>query len=367
MAQKRDFYEILGVSKSASEAEIKKAYRKLAKQYHPDVNKASDASEKFKEVQEAYDVLGDSTKRAQYDQYGHAAFDQNGGFGGGAGFDMNDIFSQFFGGGFGGSSRRTTTGPRKGDDRFMSIRISFMEAVFGVDKSVPLNVDETCHVCHGSGAHSKEDIQTCSRCRGSGHITSQQRTPFGVFESTNTCPDCQGTGKKVTRKCEECHGKGYNSKRVDVEIHIPAGIVSGQQLRVSGKGEKGENNGPHGDLYVEIQVTAHSHFKREGNDINVTIPISSLDATLGTQVDVPTVHGDVSLTIPAGTQPNTKFRLRGKGVKDLRSTHYGDQYVEVKVEIPKKVSREQRELFEKIKKTESKSESVFERFKKNFK
>lgn len=366
MAQKRDFYEVLGISKSASEAEIKRAYRKLAKQYHPDVNKDPGAEEKFKEIQEAYEILGDSTKRTQYDQFGHAAFDQNGGAGGFGGFGgMDDIFSQFFGGGF-GQSQRNANAPRRGNDRFMSMRIDFMEAVFGTEKTVKLNVEEECHACHGSGAHSSKDIHTCSRCHGSGRVNTQQRTPFGIFESQSTCPDCSGTGKTISKFCTECHGKGFTSKQVDVDIQIPAGIVTGQQLRVSGKGERGVNSGGYGDLYVEIVVTPHKFFTREGNDIHILIPISVVDATLGTTIDVPTVSGDVSLNIPAGTQPNTKFRLRQKGVKDLRSSRYGDQYVEVKIEIPKKLSKSERETYERLRDNDS-SESPFQRFKNAFK
>ena len=370
MAQKRDYYDILGISKSASDADIKKAYRGLAKKYHPDVNKDADAPEKFKEVQEAYEVLSDSTKRSTYDQFGHAAFDQNGGAGGfGGGFGgfgggMDDIFSQFFGG-FGGQTQ-SSNAPRRGRDRFMTMRVDFMEAVFGAEKTIQLDVEEECHACHGSGAHSSQDIKTCGRCHGSGRVTTQQRTPFGVFESQSTCPDCHGTGKVITKYCEVCKGAGYTSKRVDVDIKIPAGIVTGQQLRVSGKGERGDNGGGYGDLFVEISVSPHKYFKREGNDINITIPISVVDAVLGTTVDVPTVSGDVALTIPSGTQPNTKFRLKGKGVKDLRSNHYGDQFVEVKVEVPKKLNKSEKEAFESIRKSDS-SDSPFKRFKNAFK
>lgn len=371
MAQKRDYYEILGISKSASEADIKKAYRSLAKKYHPDVNKEADASEKFKEVQEAYEVLSDTTKRSQYDQFGHAAFDQNGGGAGGfgdfGGFGgMDDIFSQFFGGGFGGGGAQQANAPRRGRDRFMTMRVDFMEAVFGTEKTIKLTIEEECHSCHGSGAHSSKDIKTCSTCHGSGSVTQQQRTAFGVFESRGVCPTCHGTGKEITKYCEVCGGKGYNSKQVDVDIKIPAGIVSGQQLRVAGKGERGENGGGYGDLYVEISVSPHKHFIREGNNIYITVPISAVDATLGTSIDVPTVTGDVSLNIPAGTQPNTKFRLKGKGVKDLRSSHYGDQYVEVKIEIPKKISRSEKDYYEKLREADS-GGSAFQRFKNAFK
>lgn len=369
MAQKRDYYDVLGINKSANDADIKKAYRKLAKKYHPDVNKEQDAENKFKEVQEAYDVLGNAEKRSQYDQFGHAAFDQNGGagfndFGGFGGFgSMDDIFSQFFGGGARSSNPNQ---PRRGQDRFMTMRIDFMDAVFGAEKTIKLKVEEECHSCHGSGAHSSKDIHTCSTCHGTGQTSSQQRTPFGVFESSQVCRDCNGSGKTISKYCEVCHGDGYISKTVDVEIKIPAGIVTGQQLRVTGKGDRGTKGGSYGDLYVEIAVSPHKFFKRNGNDIHIEVPISVSDAALGTTLDVPTVSGDVSLNIPSGTQANTKFRLRGKGVKDLRSTQYGDQYVEVKVEIPKKLSRKEKELYESLR-DEDKNETPFQRFKKAFK
>lgn len=364
---KKDFYEVLGVSKNATDQEIKKAYRQLAKKYHPDVNKDPGSDAKFKEVQEAYDILSDKQKRSNYDQYGHAAFDQNAGFGGAGGFDdFGDIFSSFFGGGFGGQTRRANpNAPRQGQDRFMSMKIDFMEAVFGAEKTVTLNVDEVCHVCHGTGAYSSSDIHTCSRCNGTGQTVTEQRTPFGTFQSATTCPDCKGTGKTISRHCEECHGKGYTTKRVNVDLKIPAGISSGQQLRVSGKGERGSNGGSNGDLYVEINVTPHKYFTRDGNNIHIQVPLSIVDATLGADIEVPTVHGDVLLNIPSGTQPNTKFRMREKGVKDLRTGRMGDQYVEIKLEVPKKISREERELFEKLR--DKKGEGVFERFKNAFK
>lgn len=368
MASKKDYYESLGISKSASSDEIKKAYRTLAKKYHPDVNKEAGADAKFKEIQEAYEVLTDPQKKAQYDQFGHAAFDQQGGFGQASGFggfeDLNDIFGSFFGGGFSQSSRRT--GPRKGQDRFMQMRVSFMDAVFGKDETITLDVDEVCDECMGSGAKSKDDIGVCSTCNGKGSIISQQRTPFGVFQSTNTCHDCQGTGKKIKNKCSKCSGKGYVRKRTNVEVKIPAGIMSGQQLRVTGKGERGTDGGPNGDLFLEILVAKHQYFQRDGKNIYIAVPISAIDATLGTNIDVPTVYGDVELTIPSGTQHGTQFRLKGKGVKDLRSSQVGDQYVEVKVEVEQKLSKEQKDLYEKLRQL-SKKETVFDRFKKSFK
>lgn len=370
MAEKRDYYEVLGVSRSANEIEIKKAYRTLAKKYHPDVNKEPGSDVKFKEIQEAYEVLSDPSKKASYDQFGHAGMEGAGGFGGfggSGGFggfeDLNDIFGSFFGG---GQSRSRQSGPRKGQDRFMQMKINFMDAVFGKEESISLDVEEQCDVCFGSGAHSKDDVKTCTTCKGSGQTVTQQRTPFGVFQSASVCPDCGGSGKKIVNKCSKCNGKGYNRKRVTVDVKIPAGIQSGQQLRVSGKGERGASGGPNGDLFIEILVLKHKFFERDGRHIHITIPISAIDATLGTTVDVPTVYGDVELTIPAGTQHGTQFRLKGKGVKDLRTQEPGDQYVEVKIEVDTKLSREQKDLYEKLRKAGSK-DSVFEKFKKSFK
>lgn len=371
---KRDYYEVLGISKGANETEIKKAYRSLAKKYHPDMNKEAGADAKFKEVQEAYEILSDSTKRASYDQYGHAAFDQSQGFGGGAGGfgggaggfgDFGDIFGSFFGGGGGQGRRQDPNAPMQGQDKFMTMRVDFMDAVFGAEKTVSMQVDQECNSCHGSGAFSKKDIKTCSTCHGSGQVTSAQRTPFGTFQSQSVCPDCGGKGKTISKKCNECHGKGYNTKKINVDIKVPAGIVSGQQLRVSGMGERGINGGPQGDLFVEIVVSSHQYFKRQGNDIVISVPISAIDATIGTKIDVPTVTGDVSLTIPAGTQGNTKFRLKEKGFPDLRSGRKGDQFVEVKIEIPTKISKTDKELYEQLQ--SKKGDGVFDRFKKAFK
>lgn len=372
MAEKRDYYEILGIGKTATDAEIKKAYRSLAKKYHPDVNKDKGADEQFKEVQEAYEVLSDSQKRATYDQFGHAGMDgANGygqGFGGGFDFgDMGDIFSSFFGG---GSQRtRQRTGPMRGDDRLMQMTINFMEAIKGKNEKIKLNVDEQCSHCHGSGAESSSDVTTCSTCNGSGTVVSQQRTAFGVFQSQSVCPDCQGTGKKITKYCHVCHGKGFESKKVEVDLKIPAGIQTGQQLRVSGKGGRGENGGPNGDLFIEIVVRNHATFIRNGNNIDIKIPISVLDATLGTKIDVPTVDGDVSLSIPAGTQTGTRFRLKGKGAPDLRSGNTGDQFVEVKIEVDQKLSKKERALYEELRSASlnDKKEGPFEKFKKTFK
>ena len=379
MANKRDYYEVLGLSKGASEDDIKKAYRKLAKKYHPDVNKASDAEEKFKEINEAYEVLSDPQKKATYDQFGHAGMD---GFQSGfnsSGFssmnmdDLSDIFSSFMGGmggfsgfNFGGSSSSSRrTSPMKGDNRYMYMDIDFLDAVHGVEKLVNITVDKKCASCDGSGAASKSDIETCLTCRGSGRVTRQSRTPFGVIQQQTICPDCRGSGKHIKKICPHCNGQGYNTIKEQVEVSIPAGINTGQQVRLQGYGERGENGGPNGDLYIEIRVKPHKYFTRDGNNIHISVPISAIDATLGTTVDVPTAYGDVELSVPAGTQPGQQLRLKGYGIKDLRSNNLGDQYVDIQIEIPKKLSKEEKELYEKL--ANRKKESVFDRFKKNFK
>ena len=376
MADKRDYYEVLGLSKNASEDDIKKAYRKLAKKYHPDINKAADAEEKFKEINEAYEVLSDPQKKATYDQFGHSGMDGfSGGFSQGFGGmnmdDLGDIFSSFMGGmggfsgfNFGGSSSRRS-GPLKGDNRYMTMDIDFLDSVHGVDKLINLTLDKMCTHCDGTGAASKSDIETCPTCRGNGRVTRQSRTPFGVIQQQTVCPDCRGTGKRIKKACPYCNGSGYNTVKEQVEVSIPAGIGSGQQVRLAGYGEKGENGGPNGDLYIEIRVRPHKYFVREGNNIRISIPISALDATLGTTVDVPTAYGDVEMKVPAGTQPGQQLRLKGYGIKDIRTNNVGDQYVEIQIEIPKKLTKEEKDLYEKL--ANRKKESVFERFKKNFK
>ena len=378
MADKRDYYEVLGISKGASEDEIKRAYRKLAKQYHPDINKAPDAEAKFKEINEAYEVLSDSQKRATYDQFGFAGMDGAnfggsgfGGFGGMNMDDLGDIFSSFMGGmgggfsgfNFGGRSSRRN-GPMKGENRYMSMDIDFLDAVHGVEKTISISVDKKCEHCDGTGAASKADIETCPTCKGSGVTMRQTRTPFGVMQQQGVCPDCNGTGKRIKKKCVHCGGTGYNNVKEQVEVKIPAGISSGQQVRVQGYGERGENGGPNGDLYIEIRVKPHKYFIREDDDIYIRVPISSIDATLGTTIDVPTPYGDVELNIPAGSQPNSKLRIKGYGVKNLRSSSKGDMYVELEVTIPTKLSKEEKELYQKL---SEKKESIFDKFKKNFK
>ena len=373
---KRDYYEVLGLSKGASQDEIKKAYRKMAKKYHPDVNKDPGAEDKFKEINEAYEVLSDEQKKAAYDMYGHAGVDPNGfggagGFGGGfSGDDLNDIFSIFMGGGFGGfggSRGAARNQPMKGENRYMSIDIDFLDAIHGVDRTITMEVDKMCESCHGSGAYSDKDIHTCNTCNGTGRVTRSVRTAFGMMQQTVQCPDCHGKGKTISRVCPDCKGAGYIRKREEVEVKIPAGIQSGQQVRVANYGERGYNGGPNGDLYIEINVLPHKHFKRVGDNIYIKVPISSIEATLGCSVEVPSVYGDVDLNIPAGTQPNQQFRMKGYGAKNVLSQMKGDQIVEIEVTIPKKLSREEKDLYEQLANRKDKHESVFDKFKKSFK
>jgi molecular chaperone DnaJ len=380
MAEKRDYYEVLGVKKGASKDEIKSAYRKLAKTYHPD-NKETGNADKFKEIQEAYDVLYDDKKRQMYDQFGHAAFEQGagggaggnpfaGGFGGFGGFedvDLGDIFSSFFGGGRRGGSSRASTGPQRGQDVAMRVNISFMDAINGKKQDITLNYDETCPDCKGTGARSPDAIKTCSYCSGRGRVRMQRQSLFGVMETEQACPHCNGTGKQITDKCPTCGGKGYTRKKKTITINIPAGINNGQQIRSAGMGEIGENGGPHGDLYVEIAVAPHPNFQRDGNDIHITIPLDFVDAILGTQVEIPTVYGDKLLNIPAGTQPGQMLRMKGHGVKDFRTGKPGDQYVHLEIKMPTNLSKEQKKCLEDYKKCASKEDSFFQRFKNSFK
>lgn len=373
MAEKRDYYEVLGLSKGASENDIKKAYRRLAKKYHPDLNKEAGAEAAFKEVNEAYEVLSDPQKRANYDQFGFAGVDPNFGNQGFSGFQnmggFEDIFSSVFGSGFSGfgSRSRQNTGPLRGENRYMILEIDFMDAVHGVEKTIRLDVDQTCEHCHGSGAESPSDIESCKQCGGTGQVMRNMRTPFGTMQSVDVCPNCHGSGKQVRNKCHVCAGKGYKRVNLQKIITIPEGINSGQQLRVSGFGERGENGGPNGDLFLEINVRPHKGFRREGNDIYVRVPLSAVDATLGTDLEIPTIHGNKTIKIPAGTQPNERLRVRGAGVKDLRSGKLGDQYVEIEVVIPKKLSSEEEKLYRELANKKTTKESVFERFKRSFK
>lgn len=357
MADKRDYYEVLGVSKTATDDELKKAFRKLAKQYHPDLHPDDkEAEAKFKEVNEAYEVLSDKDKRAKYDQFGFAGVDPNygagqgGGYGGytsyGGGFgDMGDIFESFFGGGFGGgSSRSNVNAPRRGQDIRIGATISFMEACMGVKKTVRFTHYEKCSDCGGSGAKAGTHAETCPDCRGTGTIRVNQRTPLGMFQTTKTCDRCAGKGKIIRDVCPECQGQGRVRKTLTKEIEIPAGIDDGQTLKVTGAGDCGLNGGQNGDLNVKISVKPDDIFEREGYDIYTEIPISYAQATLGDDIVVPTIDGKVKYTVPAGTQTGTVFRLKNKGVKRLYRTDRGDHYVTVKVEVPRNLTKKQAEL-----------------------
>lgn len=351
---KRDYYEVLGVDKNASEADIKSAFRKLAKKYHPDVSTEPDAAEKFKEAQEAYAVLSDADKRRQYDQYGHAAFDSmNGGGAGGfdfSGFDFSDIFGDIFGSGFGFGGGRSSSSnrPRKGADSLIRMNLTFEEAVFGCKKTINVNVSEECSECHGKGGHNEK---TCPDCHGTGQQTIEQRTMFGTFASRTTCSTCHGKGKIYESKCSSCRGTGKINKNKDIELKVPAGVDTGNRLRLSGKGEAGINGGPNGDIYVEFSVREHPLFEREEDDIYLTLPITITEAVLGTKKDIPTLYGTIKLTIPAGSSTNDKHRIKGKGVEDVQTGRKGDMYVVLDVHIPKKLSRDQKKLFEQLSKT----------------
>ena len=380
MAEKRDYYEVLGVSKSASKDEIKSAYRKLAKVYHPD-NKDTGDEAQFKEVQEAYDVLNDEKKRQMYDQFGHAAFEQGAGggaggnpFGGGfngfgGGFDgdidLGDIFSSIFGGG--GRRRQSSSGPTRGQDILMHYNLTLMEAVNGKKAEITINYDEVCPDCKGTGAKNGTAIETCNFCKGRGVVRTQRRSLFGVVESEEMCPHCNGTGKKITDKCPSCGGKGFSRKKKTLTINIPAGINEGQQIRQQGMGEIGAHNGPHGDLYIEINILKHPFFERDGNDIHIKIPVDFIDAILGCNLDIPTVYGEKTLSIPAGTQPGQILRMKGHGVKDLRSGKPGDQYVHLEIKMPTSLNKEQRKALEEYRKNSKESDSFFAKFKKTFK
>ena len=350
---KKDYYEVLGLSKGADEKEIKQAFRKLAKQYHPDLNPDNkEAEAKFKEINEAYEVLSDPDKKAKYDQFGHAAFDQSQGFGGGANYgDFNDIFGDifgdFFGGGAGfGGSRAQRTGPKAGSDLKIKLDITFEEAAFGTKKEIKINRIEKCDVCGGSGAKKGTNKKTCPTCNGTGAVKTVQRTPFGQFASTKTCTVCNGTGEVVEQPCEACNGTGKEKKSRKLSINIPAGVDSGSVIPLRGEGNHGERGGPSGDLYVYINVKEHEIFERDGNDVWCEIPISFTKATLGGSIEVPTIEGKVKYEIPEGTQTGTVFRLKNKGIKNLRGSGKGDQYVRVKVTVPKKLTEKQKSLLE---------------------
>lgn len=345
---KRDYYEVLGVGKDASKDEIKKAFRKLARKYHPDVNKDPGAPEKFKEAQEAYEVLSNPQKKAQYDQFGHA--DPNQGFGG-QGFDgadfggFGDIFDMFFGG---GSRKRDPNAPRQGEDLQYTMSLTFEEAAFGKETDITIPAEETCSACHGSGAKPGTKPETCPHCHGSGQLNTEQNTPFGRVVNRRVCHHCHGTGKFIKEKCSVCGGKGKIRKNKKIHVKIPAGIDEGQQIRVSGKGESGANGGPAGDLYVLFHVKPHKFFEREGDDVHCEVPLSFAQVALGDEIEVPTLYGKIKLKIPAGTQTGTNFRLKGKGIKNVRGYGQGDQHVTIRVVTPKRLSEEEKDLFKKL-------------------
>lgn len=344
MADKRDYYEVLGVDKNADDAALKKAYRTLAKKYHPDTNPGDkEAEAKFKEASEAYAVLSDPEKRRQYDQFGHAAFDGSAGAGGGFDFnDMGDIFGSFgdifgdlFGGGFGGSRRGASNGPMKGANVRTQVRITFEEAVFGCKKEIDMVLKDECPDCHGTGAKPGTSPETCKKCGGRGQVRMTQQSLFGMVQNITTCPDCNGTGKIVKEKCPGCRGTGYLNNRKKIEVSIPAGIDNGQSVRIREKGEPGVNGGPRGDLLVEVIVSAHPFLQRRDMDLYSTAPISYAQAALGGEVRIGTVDGDVIYEVKPGTQTDTRIRLRGKGVPSLRNSNIrGDQYVTLVVQVP---------------------------------
>ncbi len=355
MPEKRDYYEVLGVQRGASEDEIKKAYRKLAKQYHPDVNPDDKTAEaKFKEVGEAYEVLSDPQKKSRYDQFGHAGVDPSYGAGGGAGFggfsggfgfeDLGDIFDSFFGGGFGGSTRtRNPNAPIKGADIRINMPLEFMEAVKGVKKTISISRQQTCHTCHGSGAAEGTSPETCSECGGSGQVKVSQRTPFGVVQSARACSRCGGKGTVIKDPCKTCGGKGRVRASKTLEVSVPAGIDDGQSFVLRGEGDHGLNNGPAGDCVVTVSVRPDPIFERDGFDIWCEIPLTYAQAALGDEIVVPTVDGKVSYNVPEGTQPGVVFRLRNKGVPYINGRGRGDQYVRVLLEVPRNLSGKQKE------------------------
>ncbi|MBO5648300.1 MAG: molecular chaperone DnaJ [Clostridia bacterium] len=347
---KRDYYEVLGLSKSASADEIKRAYRQLAKKYHPDMNEGDKEAEvKFKEVNEAYAILSDSDKKAKYDQYGFAGVDPNmgaGGFGGGFGgmdFDISDIFGSFFGGGMGGSQQRRN-GPVRGDDIHLRVTVSFEEAAFGCKKDITFTRVERCGDCSGSGAEAGTTPERCSACNGTGQVRVQQRTALGIFQSSRACDACGGTGKIIKNPCQGCRGTGMKKAQKKIEVTIPAGCDDGMMLALREQGSDGKNGGPTGDVILTVNVRPHHIFEREGYDIACEIPITFPEATLGAEIDVPTLEGDVKYTIPEGTQTGTVFTIRGKGIQMLGSKNKGDLHFTVVIEVPKSLTEKQKEI-----------------------
>ena len=380
MAEKRDYYEVLGVSKGASDEEIKKAYKKLARKYHPDMNPGNkEAEEKFKELNEANEVLSDPAKKARYDQFGFAGVDPNygagaGGAGGyGSGFDfgdLGDIFGSFFGGGFGGGAQRRN-GPQWGESIRMSVAVSFEEAAFGCEKEISVERVEVCESCHGSGCANGTHPDTCSECRGSGVVQQRRQTPMGVFATQTACPRCGGKGKIILQPCADCRGSGNVRRRKSLKVSIPAGIDDGQTISLRGQGSAGKNGGPAGDLLLVVTVRPHTHFHRDGTSVLCDAPITFTQAVLGAEMEIPTIDGKVKYSIPEGTQTGTTFRLKGKGIPILGSKRgeRGDQYVTVHIETPRNLTREQKDALRKFSETLGEEnyeerKSFFKKFKK---
>ncbi len=366
--QKRDYYEVLGVSKDASEAEIKRAYKKLARHYHPG---DKEAEEKFKEINEANEVLSDPDKRSRYDQFGFAGVDPNyagaggGGFGGGFDFgDLGDIFGSFFGGGFGGGQQRRN-GPQRGESIRMSVSLSFTEAAFGCEKEVSLDRSENCPTCGGNGCKKGTTPEVCPECHGTGSVQVRRQTPMGVFASTSPCSKCHGTGKIIHQPCEDCHGSGRVRKRRTVKVSIPAGIDNGQTISLRGQGHAGKNGGPSGDLLITVMVKPHELFRREGTAVFCEAPITFTQAVLGGELEIPTIDGKVKYDIPEGTQTGTVFRLKGKGIPVLNGRGRGDQFVTVTIETPRNLNHQQKEALKKF--SDSLGENNYEKRKSFFK
>ena len=378
MADKRDYYEVLGVDRNADDATLKKAYRKLAKKYHPDMNPGDkEAEAKFKEATEAYGVLSDPDKRRQYDQFGHAAFENGGGGAGGfGGFDfsgdMGDIFGDIFGDLFGGGGRRrANNGPMKGANLRASVNIMFQEAITGCDKELEITLKDPCTKCNGTGAKPGTSPETCKKCNGSGQVVMTQQSMFGMVRNVTVCPDCQGTGKIIREKCPDCRGTGFTSSRKKIQVSVPAGIDDGQSIRIRDKGEPGTNGGPRGDLLVEVRVARHAIFQREDMNIFSTADISFAQAALGGTIRIPTVDGDVEYEVKPGTQPNSRIRLKGKGVPSLRNRNVrGDHYVTLNLKVPTSLSNESKEALRKFDETlggsGTKKKSFKEKLKETF-
>ena len=372
MADKRDYYEVLGISKGASEDEIKKAYKKMARKYHPDLNPDNkEAEEKFKEVNEAYEVLSDPNKKARYDQYGHAGVDPNFGAGG-AGFDgsfdfgdLGDIFGNFFGGGFGGGRRTNPNAPQRGESIRLSLTISFEEAAFGCEKEVTVERMEQCGTCGGSGCAAGTTPEVCPDCHGSGQVQVRRQTPMGVFATSSPCGRCDGKGKIIHQPCPDCRGTGAVRKRKTIKASVPAGIDNGQTISIRGQGHAGKNGGPAGDLLITITVRPHELFRREGTSVLCEAPITFAQAVLGAELEIPTIDGKVKYDLPEGTQSGTTFRLKGKGIPSINGRGRGDQYVTVYIETPRNLNKEQKEALKKF--AETMGDNNYEERRKFFK